>query len=366
MTPRLSSTLRAERLARRLSQEALAGRAGISRQSYSAIEAGTSIPSTEVALRLAGALSTTVEALFRLPDSSPRVVDARWASTAPARPVRVRLGRVAGEDYAYPLSGAGGPAWLPASGIAFPAPRGRARVELLAEPTASPDLVVLGCDPAFSLVVDVLRRQRGVEVLQVHRTSRAALEGLAAGQAHVVGIHLYDPDSGEYNEPWIRRLVPFPCTRVAFAVWEQDLLVSSGNPLAIRGVQDLARSGVRFLNRAPGSGSRALLEARLDAAGVPRDTIPGYDATRASGHLAVAEAVASGVADAGVAIRAAGLAYGLDHVSLGQERYDLVIPNHFLDLPAVQALLEVIRGRALRSQIEGLGGYDATSMGLPA
>jgi putative molybdopterin biosynthesis protein len=366
MEPRLTSTLRAERLARRLSQGALARRAGISRQSYSAIESGASVPATDVALRLAEALATTVESLFRLAGTEGESVEARFVGSPPVGPVRVRLGRVAGRLLAYAAEGAAAPLGTAADGVARPLAAGGVRVELAAERPQEVQLVVLGCDPAFGMVVEQLRRERGVEVLWASRPSRAALASLAAGEAHVIGMHLGDPESGEYNGPWVRRLVPFACTRVGFALWEQDLLVGPGNPLGIRGVADLARPTVRFLNRDPGSGSRALLDARLAEAGVPGDAIPGYAATSASGHLAVAESIASGLADAGVGIRAAGRALGLSRVPLGQERYDLVIPDHFLDLPAVQALLDVLRGRSLRTQVEMLGGYDASGMGLPA
>ena len=69
------------------------------------------------------------------------------------------------------------------------------------------------------------------------------------------------------------------------------------------------------------------------------------------------------LADAGVAVRAAAIALGLDFVPLGQERYDLVIPNHFLDEDAVGELLAALGRPALQRQIEALGGYDVASMG---
>ena len=90
----------------------------------------------------------------------------------------------------------------------------------------------------------------------------------------------------------------------------------------------------------------------------------GYD-VEAGGHLAVAQAVASGAADVGVAVQAAALALGLDFVPLESERYDLVIPNHFLDDPAVQALLDLLRRPGLRRRVEALGGYDVSGMGAP-
>ena len=160
-------------------------------------------------------------------------------------------------------------------------------------------------------------------------------------------------------------VVPFPCTIVPFAVWEQVLLVAPGNYLKVGGVVDLARNELRFLNREPGSGSRTLLDERIHEAGVDPERISGYLETHARGHLSVAEAIAAGLADAGVGIRAAGLMFGLDAVPLALENYDLVIPNHFLELRAVQALIDILRRPALRNQVEALGGYDTTGMGTP-
>jgi putative molybdopterin biosynthesis protein len=267
---------------------------------------------------------------------------------------------------ARPVSERSEPASGSAAGVTGPESSQRVRVEVVEERAPACDLVVLGCDPSFALVADQLRRERGVEVLWCQLGSRGALEALAAGQAQVVGVHLYDAGSGEYNAPWVRKLVPFACTIVRFAEWEQELIVHAGNPLQIGGVDDLARPAVRFVNRELGSGSRALLDRRLAEAGVPGEAIPGYASTAAAGHLSVAEAIASGVADAGVALRAAGQAFGLAGIALGRERYDLVVPDHFLDLPAVQALLDVLRSRTLQTQIELLGGYDVSAMGQPS
>jgi putative molybdopterin biosynthesis protein len=152
---------------------------------------------------------------------------------------------------------------------------------------------------------------------------------------------------------------------IGFAVWQQGLLVAPGNPLRVRAVDDLARSDVRLVNREIGAGARVLLDGALARAGIPPDAVRGYDCL-ASGHLAVAEAVRSGLADVGVGVRAAAVAAGLEFLPLGEERYDLVVPRHFLDLPTVGTLLDTLRRPALRQQIESLGGYDVAPMGLPA
>ncbi|HZU06145.1 MAG TPA: substrate-binding domain-containing protein [Chloroflexota bacterium] len=366
----LQTRLRQVRLAAGLSQEALARKAEISRQAYVAIERGVAVPSTEVALRLARALGTTVEQLFFLPEAArPAVVAELVGPPAPAAAQRVRLFRVGGRWLAQPLVGpTPGGAGLPwADGIARPDPArpGYATVELLGEERdAGRTVVMLGCDPAAALVAAALR-QRGVELVWTPTGSRAALEALARGEAHVAGCHLLDLESGRYNFPWVTRLVPFACTVVGFAVWQQGFIVAPGNPLQIRDVGDLTRPGVRLVNREAGAGARILLDLLLARAGIPASAVAGYTC-EVAGHLAVADAVRAGLADVGIGVQAAAIARGLGFVPLGEERYDLVIPKHFLDLPGVAALLDALRHPALRRQVELLGGYDIAPMGVPA
>jgi len=361
----LTADVRERRQARGWSQERLAGLAGITRQSLAALETGASVPSTDVALRLARALDTTVESLFRLPDQRDATIEVEVAGPPLEGAARVRIAPVGGRMLVFPLRGGVQPL-LPADGVAAPGAGGRARVTLMPERPRAPSLVVFGCDPAFALVADALRREADFEVLWAPLGSRASLEALARGEAHVAGVHLLDAESGEFNGPWVRRLVPFPCTRIGFSAWEETLMMRSSHASQVRTVQDLARPGLRFLNREPGSGTRALLDRRLATAGVPVAAIPGYGETAASGHLAVAESIASGAADAGIGIRAAALAFGLHAVTLEEERYDLVVPNHFLELPAVQALIDLLGRGAIRRQVAALGGYDVRPMGLPA
>jgi molybdate-binding protein/DNA-binding XRE family transcriptional regulator len=343
----------------------MAGLAGVSRQSYGAIESGRSVPSTEVALRLSRGLGLGVEELFSLSDAPSEDVSVEMIGPTCFISGPVRLFQIGGRLLGMSLQGSQAPTPQLADGIGIASPAGGARVQLFKDRNPRPDLVAMGCDPAFELVARSLRRQAEVEVVWLRCGSKAALEGLSQGYAHVAGVHLMDMQTGRYNEAWVRRLVPFPCTRVRFARWEQCLVLEAGNPLAVEGVQDLAQRGARFVNREVGSGSRALIDMRLESAGVSGDMIQGYSDTSASGHFAVAEAVAAGLADAGVAVRAAVLAYGLTGLLLAEEMYELVIPDHFLEHPPVQELLTLLRTRGLRAQVEALGGYDGEGMGTP-
>ena len=364
--PALRSSVKALRARAGWSQTELGRRVGLTRQSLAAIEAGASVPSTEVALRLASVLGVRVEELFQLSEQPVPVELAESSGLGGRRPGRVRLATVTGRRWAYGLDLGDASGSMAADGVADPPEEGRVRVRCVEERPPAPDLVVAGCDPAFGLVREYLHRERGLEVLWIRTGSRSALEALARGAVHVAGIHLQDTESGAYNRPWVERVVPFPSTRIGFATWEQAILVAPGNPLGIRGIDDLARPGVRFLNREPGSGSRALVETALARRGLTGADIPGFLDTAADRHETVARAVAAGVVQAGVAIRAVGEPLDLGVLPLAEEPYELVVPDHFLDLPAVGALLDVLRRPSLHDQVEALSGYDAAAMGRPA
>jgi molybdate-binding protein/DNA-binding XRE family transcriptional regulator len=372
----LQNNLKQARTKAGLTQGELAGQAGISRQAYSSLESGAANPSTEVALRLAQTLKERVESLFFLPDQPPLTVEAELVTTYSSAdfPVasaqRARLFRVGDKMFARPLAGADNThhAVVAAEGLIISdADAGEQRRRVSVQPfdpeeVESPTLAMLGCDPAVGLLESGLR-SRGVALVAGEESSSQALLGLANGEAHVAGCHLMDDETGGYNSSWVRQLVPFPCTLVTFASWQQGLILPYGNPRQLQGVADLANSGIRFVNRQAGSGSRALLDRALIGAGITPEMVTGYDKEE-WGHLAVAAAVAAGSADAGIGVKAAAVAMGLDFLPLEEERYDLVIPDHFLSHDPVQVLLDLLRRPVLHRRVESLGGYDTSNMGI--
>lgn len=358
--------VREHRLAAGLSQQELGDRAGLTRQAVSAIESGRYLPNTAVALRLAQALGCPVEELFRLPEAPPRV-EAELVGEAPiTNERRVQLARVGDRLLAQPLHGATSP-FTPADGLLAGDADSDATVpvDLLVEPGVLDNtVVVLGCDPALALLsAHLTRRYPSLRLIWNHAGSLAALRALGRGEAHAAGTHLRDAESGEFNVPFVRReLAGRRVQVVTLAEWQQGLIVAAGNPRGIASVADLARPDVTIVNREPGSGGRALLDMRLREAGLSGDQVRGYTRVVPT-HLAVAEAVRSGAADAGPGILAAARALGLDFVPLQEERYDLVIPTEHLEAPPVQALLETAVSPAYRAEVEALGGYDSARAG---
>jgi len=379
---KLQNNLKQARTKAGLTQGQLARQSGISRQAYSSLESGSATPSTEVALRLARTLGDRVESLFLLPDQPYVAVEAELVSASSPTYSSIQMDRVSGKRarlfrvgsklLARPLSGSENTRHtvVAAEGLIMPSvkPRhGRRMVTVQPFDPAevdAPTLAMLGCDPAVGLLESGLQA-KGVALVVGEESSRQALIGLAKGEAHVAGCHLLDDATGTYNNSWVQRIVPFPCTLVTFASWQQGLIIGYGNLKGLNNVADIGNPGVRFVNRQAGSGSRDLLDRVLADAGVPTDRIEGYDREE-WGHLAVAAAVASGSADVGIGVKAAAVAMGLDFLPLEEERYDLVIPNHFLNEESVQALLDLLRRPVLQRRVESLGGYDASDMGIQA
>jgi molybdate-binding protein/DNA-binding PadR family transcriptional regulator len=193
--------------------------------------------------------------------------------------------------------------------------------------------------------------------------SIGGLLALAEHRTDAAGIHLLDSESGEYNVPFVKHLMPEDdVVLVNLASRENGLLLAPGNPLSIRCVRDLSRHGIRFINRQRGAGSRLLLYSRLRAAHVDAHALVGWEQTVAT-HAAVADAITSGKADAGPGLRAVAVAWGLDFLPLGEERFDLVIPSDQLDSARVQPVLEALHSSAFRRTAEALRGYDLTHTG---
>jgi molybdate-binding protein/DNA-binding XRE family transcriptional regulator len=346
------------RQTRALSQIDLARSVGLTRQSVHAIESGRAIPAVDVALRLASALACPVEALFGSASGDPRLSVEPVGRGASGR---VALSYIAGRWLSYPLDG--DCSFRSADGVTSKSSAGGTVDLLRASAETRENLVIMGCAPALGLLADRLNTgEKSGRFLWFARPSTEALSALGRKRAHIAGAHLVDARSGESNVPYVRRHVADRALVViTLASWQAGIVLPPANPKRITQVSDLARKGLRLVTRQPGSGAQLLLERELKRAGVPL-AIARTSAPPAAGHLEVAQAVAMGFVDAGVASHDAALAFGLAFVPLADERFDLVIPRDDLEDARVARLLDVMAGAAFRREIAALG-YDVTRSG---
>jgi len=197
----------------------------------------------------------------------------------------------------------------------------------------------------------------------IYTGSLGGLIALAEGKADLAGGHLWDEESDTYNTPFVRRLLPGKrVALVTLAHRRIGLLLPADNPKRVKGLRDLARSGVRFVNRQTGSGTRVWLDAALRKLRIDPGRITGYDEEKLT-HTQVARAVAEGQADVGVGLEAAALAYGLTFVFLTRERYDLVVPKPQMERRPVQALRKWLSSQKAKRVLSDLGGYDTAQTG---
>ena len=191
-----------------------------------------------------------------------------------------------------------------------------------------------------------------------------ALRALNEGRCVMAGFHTpHLPGPGSRaQETYQPLLQPGRHKLIGFAQRSQGLLVAPGNPRGIESIQDLAQPGLRFVNRGLGAGTRVLLDELLAQSRLSAKDIDGYERTEPS-HAAVAQAIASGSADAGLGIESAARVRGLDFVPLVREDYYLVCLKSALDQPPVQALLRTLQGAAWQARLAQIAGYQPSASG---
>ena len=227
-------------------------------------------------------------------------------------------------------------------------------------------IVAIGShDMVLDLIASRLSRKAGGPGLSSANVgSMGGLLAIRRGEAHIAGTHLMDEETGEYNVAFIERYIPNrEVALVHLAARTQGLMVKCGNPQGISSLSDLIRSDISFVNRQRGSGTRVLLDFELRKMGIDANKVRGYVREEYT-HLAVAAAVSGGKADAGLGILPAAKAMGLDFMPLFSEEYDLVIPAEYFESELLGPMMDLIRTPKFQRQVEALGGYDATNMGV--
>jgi len=224
------------------------------------------------------------------------------------------------------------------------------------------DLVIIGshCIGLDILLECVRKTSPGFQAKIINVGSIGGLNAIKRGEADVAGIHLLDERSGEYNSPYLERYgLSNEAVMVKGYVRQQGLVVAKGNPKGLRGIEDLLRSNVTFMNRNRGSGTRILFDLCLKriADGRKANTeelaarIRGYE-SEAKSHSAVAMAVLHGKADAGLAIRTVALMHDLEFIPIAEEHYDFIVLRRRLKKEAVKKLLDALKSDEFRTKLQ--------------
>jgi putative molybdopterin biosynthesis protein len=230
-----------------------------------------------------------------------------------------------------------------------------------------PKALVLSMHASHDEALSLLRGHAAKAKLHLDVTFSGSLEALRAlsdGRCALAGFHVRigageDSHAAHTYKPLLQ---PGLHKIIGFVQRSQGLMVALGNPLKIRSLGDVAQRGLRFINRAAGTGTRVLLDELLAEQNIAKSQLQGYRKTEPS-HQAAALSVSQGFADAALGIEAAAKAQGLGFVPLLQERYVLVCRKDALDEPAVQALLKLLRTAAWQQKAAALPGYASLSSG---
>lgn len=222
---------------------------------------------------------------------------------------------------------------------------------------------------SHDLALPLLRDQADAHGLHIDLRfagSTDALQALAHGRCDVAGFHVPVLAAGKAPAPAramptfaraLRGLLkPGRHKLIACHRRTQGLIVARGNPHRVQCIADLERAGLRFVNRQPGSGTRLLTEHLLAEAGLAPERVAGFHGPCEDTHVAVAAAVASGVADVGVGIEAAAVQFGLGFVPLTDEAYYLVCLRDSLERAAVVRLRELLASAAWAGVLDSLEG----------
>lgn len=289
--------------------------------------------------------------------------------------VRTRMGCVGGRLMASLLSRGSGvvSSFMKADGI-LEVPQGLEGYEAGAEVNVrllSPmeklqnTLVVIGShDPLLDELADMLHLENpNLYMSSSHVGSMGGIMAIRRGEAHAAGCHLLDTTDGSYNRSFIKKYFPKGGVHLVSCVGrQQGLMVAKGNPLNIQKFSDIARNGIRYVNRQNGSGTRILADYLCKQEKLDTASIYGYDREELT-HTSVAAQIASSSADAGMGIYSAAKLYDLDFIPICIEEYDLIIPDHAWDTPMVGQLLSILKSDAFREKLLRLGGYTLENPG---
>lgn len=294
--------------------------------------------------------------------------------------VRMKLGNVGNRLIATPLNRGAGvvTSFVRADGI-FEIPINSEGFEsgreidvrlLKTEEEIRNTLVSIGShDPLIDVAADIMRKKYpGDYVSSAHVGSLGGIMAIKRNEAHVAGIHLLDEETGGYNLSYIKKYLGDNKTYLVKCVKrQQGLMVASGNPLGISGLDDIwnkdtVKKNINYVNRQKGSGTRILLDYLLKEKNIASSLIYGYEREEFT-HLNVAALVKSGSADVGMGILSAAKAYNLDFIPICEEQYDFIIPEQFIELSAVKKFIEILKSVEFKNTLEDLGGYIVDGVG---
>ncbi len=327
----------------------LARHAGIPRTTVSAIEGSRLTPSVTAAIALARALGCSVEELFASPNPNPPATDptSPWAWRPHREPARYWEADLHGRRLLVPVE----------STLFNPAPHDGVWQDGIGHDArfgmAGSTLVLAGCDPAAGILASEYARSSGMRLVVVPRSGGEAIRMLREGLVHVAAIHRSTVDQPRRNAETVRMELGDGFQLLRAVDWEEGLALAPDS--RARSAQSAVRSVRRWALRDAGSAARECLDELIG-----NDTARGRTV---DGHVAVAEAVHAGWAEAGICVRLPAEEAGLHFLPVRTESLDFCFRSADQQDPRLLALIRLLRDRAYRRLLSELPGYNARHTG---
>jgi len=200
-------------------------------------------------------------------------------------------------------------------------------------------------------------------IFSANTGSTDGLKALDKGYTDIAWSHLFDPETEEYNLPFLPSLLSnIDPVVVNLFYRELGFVVAPRNPLGIGMFADLTGEGVTFINRQQGAGTRVLLDYHLQKLGIAGGNVVGYE-NEVCTHFEVGLAILSQEADVGIATSAIAKLLGLSFVPITQESFDMILNKNVFFERGIQALIEILNSPGFRTRVANLGNYDFNKSG---
>ncbi len=237
-------------------------------------------------------------------------------------------------------------------------------IQVINQTNKSDSCIISGQDLSLDMLTKHLESHlKAPNILRAYQGSLTSLIQMYQGKGDIVSLHLFDGDTGEYNIPYVKRiLVGQPCIVINLLSRTSGFYVQKGNPKRVKTLHDLCDASIQFVNRERGSGIRVLVDEQLRINGISKKSIVGYD-WEESNHIGVASQVANGKADVGIGAEKVAQIVNIDFVPLIQERYDLVILKTEENTALIETVKEVLQSPEFQNELRAIGGYNISKTG---
>jgi putative molybdopterin biosynthesis protein len=219
-------------------------------------------------------------------------------------------------------------------------------------------------DPVLDMLLTAIKKDHpDFNIFSANTGSVNGLTALNSGLTDIAFSHLFDPQTGDYNTPYLKQYCPDSHPVVVNLFYRQiGFLIAKSQSNVFQGWESLKNKNLRFINRQQGSGIRILLDYELQRRGINCGDISGYE-NEVYTHFEVGLSLVSDEADVGIASAAVAKILDLNFQPLVSERFDMILDKNTFFQPAIQAFIETLQSDQFKNRVEKIGNYNFKDTG---